>query len=411
MLFTLPFSEKLMHIQSMLIDVLKPYANNPRQNAAAIDKVAHSIENFGFKQPIVVDKAGVIIVGHTRYLAAKQLNLSHVPVLVADDLTPEQAKAYRLADNRTHEASSWAMDRLVEEIAALSESAVDLSVTGFDAQEIAGLMAMAEAVERGLIDEDEVDVVRQDPITKRGELWQLGRHRVMCGDSTDRLHVKTLLEGNLADMVFTDPPYNVNYEGCTVEQLKMVNDQLSDAQFEQLLHQTFAVLQTVIKKTASLYLCHGWTSQRAFQTALETHGFAIRNQLIWAKHHFAQNFGRYKFQHEPIFYCHLKEEADRWYGNKSQTTLWMFNKPASNRAHPTMKPVALIEKALMNSSQAGDSVLDVFGGSGSTLIACEKTARTAYLMEIDPQYVDVSLHRWESFTGKTAILLHSSKST
>jgi DNA modification methylase len=208
-----------------------------------------------------------------------------------------------------------------------------------------------------------------------------------------------------ADLVFTDPPYNVDYEGRTEDKLTMVGDNRSIPEFCQFLQQTFAVCAQVIKTTASLYVCHGANYQREFQNALEVNGFAIRNQIIWAKHHFAWGMGRYKFQHEPIFYCHQTDEIDQWYGDKSQATLWAFNKPNANPLHPTMKPVALIEKALQNSSQPGDMVLDLFGGSGSTLMACEKMGRIARLMEIDPKYVDVIIARWQEFTGRKAALV------
>jgi len=394
-----------MQIQQCSLDSLTPYANNPRQNAGAVDKVAASIEAFGFKQPIVVDKENVIIVGHTRYLAAKQLGLNTVPVLVADDLSPDEAKAYRLADNRTHEESTWDKDLLALELGDLSHLEFDLSLTGFNADELAGLTALADSVAQGLTDVDDCHELPEASIAKAGDLWQLGRHVVCCGDSTHLEHVKSLMQDVFADLVFTDPPYNVDYEGRTEDKLTMVGDNRSLPEFCQFLQQTFAVCAKVVKKTASLYVCHGANYQREFQNALEANGFCIRNQIIWAKHHFAWGMGRYKFQHEPIFYCHQQDEIDKWYGDKSQATLWAFNKPSANPLHPTMKPVALIEKALQNSSQPGDVILDLFGGSGSTLIACEKIGRNARLMEIDPKYVDVIVQRWQEFTGKTAILM------
>jgi DNA modification methylase len=396
-----------MQIQQLPLEAIIPYARNPRKNAGAVDKVANSIQAFGFKQPIVVDGEKVIIVGHTRYLAAKQLGMNHVPVLIAEDLTPEQAKAYRLADNRSHEESTWDRDLLALELGDLSRLHFDVSLTAFDAEEMAGLMAMAESVEKGLTEDDACeDVPEQQPIAKPGELWQLGRHVVMCGDSTCLEQVQLLMGDQRADMVFTDPPYNVNYQGCRGDRSPIAQDNLSTTQFVTFLQAVFAHCAKVIKKTASLYVFHSWTYQREFQDALEANGFRVRQQIIWAKHHFSQNFGgRYKFQHEAIFYCHVQAENDAWYGNNGQSTLWPFDKPGISRLHPTMKPVALIEKALMNSSQAGEIVLDLFGGSGSTLIACEKTGRTARLMEIDPKYVDVIVNRWEAFTGQKAMLL------
>lgn len=405
-----------MQIQSCPIESITPYDRNPRKNDGAISKVAASIEAFGFKQPIVVDKDHVIIVGHTRYLASQQLGLKEVPVLVAEDLTAEQAKAYRLADNRTHEESEWDNDLLALELGDLSRLEFNLSLTGFNTDEMAGLMAMAESVAKGLTDEDACNDVSEQSISKPGDTWQLGRHRVMCGDSTVLDQIQLLMANTLADMVFTDPPYNIDYEGHTKDQLKMVGDDQSPEAFREFLQEVFSNCIQVVKKSASLYICHGASYQREFQNALEANGFCIRNQLIWAKHHFAQSFGRYKFQHEPIFYCHVQDESDPWHGDKAQTTLWAFDKPAANRLHPTMKPVGLIEKALQNSSQAGNIILDLFGGSGSTLIACEKLGRSARLMEIDPKYVDVIIARWQAFTGKTAVLAtpapsHSGKDT
>jgi DNA modification methylase len=388
-----------MQIQQLPLEAIIPYARNPRKNAGAVDKVSASIQAFGFKQPIVVDGEKVIIVGHTRYLAAKQLGMHHVPVVIAEDLTPEQAKAYRLADNRSHEESTWDRDLLALELGDLSRLHFDVSLTAFDVDEMAGLMAMADSVEKGLTEDDACDAVPEQPITKPGELWQLGRHRVLCGDSRVLAHVTLLMENTLADMVFTDPPYNIDYKGRTPDQLSMMGDHQSPEAFTTFLHHVFAHCAKVIKKTASLYVCHHAKYQREFQNALEANGFCIRHQLVWAKHHFTRGV-RYRGQHELIFYCHVEEEIDPWYGDKSQATLWSFNKPLANRLHPTMKPVALIEKALHNSSEAGEIILDLFGGSGSTLMACEKTGRTAYVMEIDPHYVDVIVKRWEDFTGK-----------
>lgn len=394
-----------MKIQKVAIDKVIPYARNPRKNEAAVAKVAASLHEFGWKQPIVVDSEMVIIAGHTRWVAAKQLEMTHVPVLVAEDLTPAQVKAYRLADNRTHEEAEWDKDLLAIELGELGALDFDLSITGFDPEEIQGLMALADAVEEGLTDEDACPDAPEEPVSVVGDVWLLGRHRVMCGDSTRVDDVDQLIAGELADLVFTDPPYNVDYEGYTKEKLKIARDNMSDDQFYKFLLDVFASHLTAIKKGASMYVCHGSVYQREFQNALEANGFLIRNQIIWAKNHFAWGHGRYKFKHEPIFYCYQKGQSDPWYGDKSQSTLWQIDKPNANRLHPTMKPVSLIEMALKNSSKAGDIVLDLFGGSGSTLIACEKTGRNARLMELDPKYCDVVVKRWQEFTGQKAILL------
>ena len=236
------------------------------------------------------------------------------------------------------------------------------------------------------------------------DLFVLGDHRLLVGDALDAGAVARLMGADAADLVFSDLPYNGDYEGYTEERLKIKNDRMSDADFKKFLATAFRSFRAVVKPGASLYVCHPSSSQREFQDALETAGFEVRCQVIWAKNTFAWGFGRYKFQHEPIFYCHVAGQKDPWYGDKSQSTLWQENKPSANRLHPTMKPVELIERALANSSKAGDVVVDLFGGSGSTLIGCERRGRKARLMELDPRYADVIVRRWQEYTGKKATL-------
>lgn len=400
-------------MQIVLRDIhsILPYARNPRCNQGAITKVAASIKEFGFKQAILVDREQTIITGHTRWLAAQQLGMTQVPVVVDEVLSPSQVKAYRLADNRTAQEATWDDDLLALELGDLSACDFDLDLTGFDAEEINALMALGEAVQTGLTDKDDCPESSQEARCQAGELWGLGRHRLLCGDATCPADVLTLMGNQKADMAFTDPPYNVDYEGYTADKLTLQGDQhKNEADFEGFLKLIFKSYQQALKKTASLYVCHSTLYQRSFQNALESSGFAVRNTLIWAKHHFAWGRGRYKYQHEPIYYCHHQGEIDAWYGDKTQSSLWPFDKPHANRLHPTMKPVALIEKALQNSSQAGDTVLDLLAGSGSTLIACETTGRRGYVMEIEPQYCDVIRQRWEAFTGKIALLRDSAAS-
>jgi DNA modification methylase len=393
-----------MQVTLWQIDRVIPYARNAREiPQAAIDKVAASIREFGWRQPIVVDGGGVIVAGHTRLLAARKLGLSAVPVHVADNLTAAQIKAYRLMDNRSHQEATWDMELLATELGELQAGDLDMSLTGFDQDEIAKLLA-DQTVTSGLTDEDDVPELPAKPVTKAGDVWLLGSHRVLCGDSTVVENVAVLLGQSRADLVFTDPPYNVDYSGYTEEKLKIQGDKMSDAEFAAFLERTFRACRTGVKQGASLYICHGSSYQREFQNALERAGFQVRCQLIWAKNTFAWGFGRYKFQHEPIFYCHVAGQSDSWYGDKSQATLWHEKKPAANRLHPTMKPVELIERALVNSSKGGDLVFDPFGGSGSTLIACEKLGRNAALIELDPKYADVIIKRWEAFSGKQALL-------
>ena len=384
------------------IENLIPYARNPRQiPQIAIDKVAASIQEFGFRQPIVADSKGVIIVGHVRLLAAQKLGLTEVPVHVATGLTAAQVNAYRLADNRTNEEASWDMDALTLELAELKLDEFDLDLTGFNMDEIDELLAEQS---EGLTDEDEAPAVQEVAITEPGDLWILGNHRLLCGDSTSIHEVERLMNGQKADLVFTDPPYNVDYEGYTEEKLKIQGDKMTPKQFQEFLLAVFSSYVWALKPGGSMYVCHSSSWQREFQGALESSDFEVRCQIIWAKNTFAWGFGRYKFQHEPIFYCHRKGQSDPWYGDKSQSTLWQEKKPAANRLHPTMKPVELIERALTNSSKVGDLVLDLFGGSGSTMIAAEKNGHLARLMELDPKYCDVIVRRWQDFTGKVAHL-------
>jgi DNA modification methylase len=250
----------------------------------------------------------------------------------------------------------------------LQDDKYNLDLVGFDDEELTRLLNAQDATE-GLTDEDAVPEITETPVTVPGDLWILGNHRVLCGDATSPADIQGLMGVDAADLVFTDPPYNVDYQGYTEERLTIQNDKMTPEQFQQFLESTFRSYRSVVKPGASLYVCHSSSMQREFQDAMETAGFEVRCQIIWAKNTFAWGFGRYKFQHEPIFYSHVAGEKDAWYGDKSQSTLWEAQKPAANRLHPTMKPVELVERALVNSSKAGDIVVDLFGGSGSTLIA------------------------------------------
>jgi len=395
-----------MNIQQLPIDAIKPFADNPRVHPeSAIDKVAGSIKTFGWQQPIVVDKDNVIIAGHTRFKAARQLGLTEVPVLIAAHLSPAQAAAYRLADNRSSEETSWDQDLLRQALSDLNAENTDLTLTGFDSVEIDNLLISLKQLENHHSDEDACPDVPDKTCSQTGDVWCLDRHRVMCGDATNPQHIQSVMQDDKADLMFTDPPYNVDYHGYTKDQKTLSQDNLTATEFCDFLNKAFAACASVLKSTASLYICHSSSHQKLFQQALEANGITIRNQIIWAKHHFAWGKGRYKFQHEPIFYCHLKGQQDAWYGDKKQTTLWRIDKPFANRLHPTMKPVVLIERALRNSSQADNVIFDPFGGSGSTLIACEKMGRRARLLEVDPRYVDVIVARWQEYTRKKARLI------
>ena len=392
------------HIEMWVVGRLIPYARNPRTHSdAQIAQIAASIAEFGFNNPILVDTNAGIIAGHGRLLAAQKLGLEEVPVIVLDHLSEAQKRAYIIADNQLALNAGWDDETLRSELAALNEESFDLSLIGFEDEELARLLAAQDAAE-GLTDEDAVPELPQTPVSVTGDLWILGDHKLLVGDATKQADVATLMAGDYADLVFTDPPYNVDYEGYTEDRLKIRGDRMSDAEFKQFLSSAFQAYRAAAKPGASLYVCHSSSWQREFQNALESAGFEVRCQIIWAKNTFAWGFGRYKFQHEPIFYAHVAQQKDPWYGDKSQSTLWEEKKPAANRIHPTAKPVELVERALLNSSKAGDIVADLFGGSGSTLIGCERRGRKARLMEIDPKYADCIVRRYQEYTGKKAVL-------
>ena len=391
------------HIELWPLDNLIPYARNPRTHSdAQVAQIAASIAAFGFNNPILVDTKAGIIAGHGRLLAARKLQLPEVPVIVLDHLTESQKRAYVLADNQLALNAGWDETLLGAELAALQDEDVDIRLIGFEDEELARLLAAQDAAD-GLTDEDAVPELPQTPVSMTGDLWMLGSHRLLVGDATNRADVAKLMSGETADLIFTDPPYNVDYEGYTEERLKIKGDRMSDADFKLFLAASFLSCRTLVKPGASIYVCHSSSWQREFQNALEAAGFEVRCQIIWAKNTFAWGFGRYKFQHEPLFYAHVAGEKNPWYGDKSQSTLWHEKKPAANRIHPTAKPVELIERALLNSSKSGDVVADLFGGSGSTMIACERRNRKARLMEIDPRYADCIVQRYQEYSGKQAV--------
>ncbi len=392
------------HLEHWPVDRLIPYARNPRTHSEAqVAQIAASLAEFGFNNPILVDTQSGIIAGHGRLLAARKLQLPKVPVIVLDHLSEAQKRAYILVDNRLAENAGWDEELLRLELAALEDENFHLDLMGFDDEELARLLADQEATP-GLTDEDVVPEVRQTPVSRCADFWLLGNHKLLVGDATIREDVDRLMAGQMANLVFTDPPYNVDYQGYTEERLSLQGDRMTAEQYAKFLRTVCHHYRQIMKCSASLYMCHASSWQREFQNALEEAGFEIRCQIIWAKNTFAWGFGRYKFQHEPMFYAHLAGQKDAWYGDKSQSTLWQENKPVANRIHPTAKPVELMERALINSSKAGDLVVDLFGGSGSTLIACERRNRQARLMELDPRYADCIVRRWQEYTGKEVVL-------
>ena len=393
-----------IQIERWPVDQLILSDGNPRTHSPEqVAQLASSIQEFGFTNPILVGADGKIIAGEGRLRAAQTLGMREVPVLVLEHLSAVQRRALAIADNQLALNAGWDEELLRIGLATLNDEGFDVNRIGFDDEEFARFLA-AEDAAQGLTDEDAVPEVPETPVSTAGDLWTLGEHKLLVGDATVAADVQRLMGTDAADCVFIDPPYNCDYSGYTEEHLRMQNDRMSDADFKQFLENAFRSLRAAIKPGASAYVCHPSSLQREFQNALETAGFRVRCQLIWAKNTFAWGFGRYKFQHEPIFYCYVAGQKDRWYGNKSQSTLWQENKPAASRLHPTMKPVELVERALLNSSKAGDIIVDLFGGSGSTLIGCERRGRKARLMEIDPKYADVVVLRYQEYSGKSAVL-------
>lgn len=405
------------------IDKIIPYEKNAKKHPKKqIEKVANSIQEFGFNQPIVIDQHNVIIVGHGRYAAAKYLGMREVPIIQVN-LTPEKASAYRLADNKLNE-SDWDMDLVISELKELDELGYDISLTGFDNDLLLDLKDK----------DDEIPETPITPLSKIGDVYELGTHRVMCGSATDSENVQTLTGGVMADMVFTDPPYNVDYSGNGKNtKNKILNDKMGDSDFIEFLTKSFESFAQCTKKGAGFYVFHSPTTQVEFTVALENNGIEIKNQLIWNKPHAGLGMGDYRWKHEPFFYAGFKKSKINFYGDRThtsivtipeteegmlkwvrtqkeaekngKTTIWtMKREPVAGYVHPTQKPVELIMYALTNSSKEGDIVLDLFGGSGATMVACEKMGRTAYIMELDPKYIDVIVERYVGYTGIRSIV-------
>ena len=396
-----------MIVEQKALTDIKPYIKNPRKKWD-IQKVAQSIKEFGFQQPIVVDRGGTIIVGHGRYEASKLLKLNSIPVTIAD-LPPDKAKAYRIADNKTNEFSEWDISLLQQEFTDLLDANFDLELTGFDHDELEGLITGEKA---GLTDDDAVPELPDEPKSKLGDIYKLGEHRLMCGDSTsitdfDKLSITQ------ADMIFTDPPYGMEYgggraEGSTKKGSKVKAHGMikgDDLKGDNLINLVRDALTTSYLKTktgASAYICFTWRTYSEFENALNKAGFKVKNCIVWNKRSIGLGNSHYRPQHEFIFYC-----GEQWYGNKAQSDVWELSRgDTSKYVHPTQKPVQLIEKAIKNSSKSGDVIIDCFGGSGSTLIACEKTNRKCNMMELDPKYLDRIVKRWEDYTGRKAELLN-----
>jgi DNA modification methylase len=429
-----------MKIELRKLNAIRPYDNNPRTNDAGVDALAASIREFGFRQPIVVDEHGVIVVGHTRWKAAQKLGLEEVPVHVATGLTPEQIRAYRIADNQTASLSSWNFELLPLELAELRDADFDLGLLGFGADELAGLLD--PGLQDGLCDPDEVPAPPDDAITQPGDLWILGDHRLLCGDSSKADDVDRLLDGDRIQLVNTDPPYNVkveprsnnaiaaglssfagtgHHQGLdlarypekskpTQKKLRakdrpLANDFVSDAEFDQLLHAWFGNLARALEPGRGFYIWGGYANLGNYPPVLKKSGLYFSQGIVWDKQHPVLTRKDYMGAFEIAFYGWKEGAAHRFYGPNNIPDLWSIKKiPPQKMEHLTSKPADLAIRAMQYSTVPGENVLDLFGGSGSTLIGAERTGRNAYLMEIDELYCDVIVDRFQRFTGKPGIL-------
>ncbi len=394
-----------LHIEYRHIDLLIPYARNAKQHSdSQVAQIAASIREFGWGAPILVDGSNNVIAGHGRLLAARKLGMSEVPVVPMDHLTDTQRRALILADNKIGENANWDDELLGLELSELSDAGFNLELTGFTEDEWAALIAGEETSKEGLTDEDEVPEVPENPISQPGDLWLLGDHKLLCGDATKDDAYKALLGDELVDMSFTDPPYNVNYANTAKDKMRgkhrpILNDNLGE-NFQAFLEAACRNILNVTK--GAVYIAMSSSELDTLQSAFRSAGGKWSTFIIWAKNTFTLGRADYQRQYEPILYGWRDGSDHYWCGARDQGDVWQIKKQQKNDLHPTMKPVELVERAVRNSSKTRDLVLDPFGGSGSTLIACEKSGRRARLIELDPKYVDVIVRRWQEFTGQEA---------
>ncbi len=376
-----------------LIDIgkLVPYQNNSRTHTPEqIMKIRSSLREFGFINPVIIDRDLGVIAGHGRLAAAKDEGYTQVPCVFADELTDAQKKAYIIADNRLAQDAGWDEEMLKVEMEALQGMDFDLALTGFDEKELLSLFGPDEGDAKD--DEFDVDAELEKPtFSKSGDVWILGRHRLVCGDSTDESVINTLMDGKQANLVVTDPPYNVNYEGSAG---KIKNDNMASDKFYQFLLDAFSCMEKVMANDASIYVFHADTEGLNFRKAFQDAGFYLSGCCIWEKPSLVLGRSPYQWQHEPVLYGWKKSGKHQWYSGRSDTTIWKFEKPKKNAEHPTMKPIPLLAYPIKNSSMTNSIVLDPFGGSGSTLIACEQTGRICDTCELDEKYCDVIVNRY-----------------
>ena len=392
-----------MQIEQIGIATLIPFAKNSRTHSdAQVAQIAASIREFGFTNPVLIDEANGIIAGHGRVMAARKLKLTEVPCIRLAHLSDAQKRAYVIADNKLALNAGWDEAMLKLELADLKALDFDLDLTGFDTDEIDALLA--EKGTEGLTDPDETPEPPVEPVTRLGDVWVCGQHRVMCGSSLEMTAIERLCGDQRVDMLLTDPPYNVAYTGKTKDALTIQNDSMGDEAFRTFLRDAFVTADAVLKSGAVFYVWHADLEGYNFRGACKDAGWKVRQCLIWQKSSMVMGRQDYHWQHEPCLYGWKDGAGHLWASDRKQTTLLKFDRPSRSEDHPTMKPVALFEYQLLNNTKGGDIVLDSFGGSGTTLIAAEKNGRIARIMELDPKYVDVIVRRWEDFTGQKAVL-------
>ncbi|HAP5952050.1 TPA: DNA modification methylase [Enterococcus faecalis] len=398
-----------MKFEKMKLSELHPAEYNPRvelkPGMEEYEKLKQSILEFGFVDPPIFNKrTGNLVGGHQRVSVAKDLGIGEIEVSIVD-LPIEKEKALNIALNKI--SGQWDEDKLALLLNELDEN--ELNISGFtdkEIQEVIDQYDMRLDLETEAIDDGFEFELPEKPKAALGDIYQLGRHRLMCGDSTNKAHIELLMDGEKADLLITDPPYNVNYEGKTEAALKIKNDNKTASEFYDFLRSAFSSAYDNLKEGASFYVWYASSEVINFVNSLVDSQFMVKQELIWLKNSFVLGRQDYHWQHEPCLYGWKKDGSHRWYGDRKQTTVLDFDKPIANKEHPTMKPIPLFDYQIKNSSKKGDKILDIFGGSGTTMIACEQNDRQAYLMELDPKYVDVIINRWEEFTGKEAIKLN-----
>lgn len=387
------------------VNELIPYARNSRtHDPKQIAQIKASIKEFGFTNPILIDEEGVIIAGHGRVLASQEMAMTEVPTITLAGLSKAQRRAYVIADNKLALNAGWDEKMLGLEVADLHALDFNFDAIGFSMEELEAMLANDEDANPGLTDPDDVPELAEEAVTQPGDLWVLGNHRLLCGDSTSIEALERLTEGQRVDMWLTDPPYNVNYEGGTKDALKIKNDNMDNASFRSFLRDAYSAADAVMKSGAVFYIWHADSEGYNFRGAAADIGWTVRQCLIWKKSSLVMGRQDYHWIHEPCLYGWKAGAGHLWASDRKQVTVMDFAKPSKNTEHPTMKPEALFEYQMLNNTKGGDLVLDSFGGSGTTLIAAEKKGRCARLMELDPRYCDVIIKRWQKYTGDQAVL-------